>query len=268
MSTAIDLSVPPFTAEQTAEYIERFDRDGFVVIPNALQAGEVEALKKACDTVFEDPKWTENGNVYGKFVAARLFETNPVFIDLMVREPIISLVEAILGDDCHLIAENIVRNAPGQSISKFHTDDPPFFPLPEGKRHDPSVKMPVFVFIVQILLTDVESMEYGPSQFVPGSHYAGRGPDNTEWPIFEGREPVPIFGKAGDLYLHNGQCWHRGAPNTSDRMRYLLQPTYARRFIAQRFYPFMNYQLPDYVLEGANERLKRLFGFHPKGSYG
>jgi hypothetical protein len=38
--------------------------------------------------------------------------------------------------------------------------------------------------------------------------------------------------------------------------------------IAQRFYPFLNYCMPDHVLEGAGERLLRVLGKHPSGPYG
>jgi hypothetical protein len=40
------------------------------------------------------------------------------------------------------------------------------------------------------------------------------------------------------------------------------------RFVSQRFYPFVNYQLPSRVLERADERRRRVLGFHPKGAYG
>jgi hypothetical protein len=40
------------------------------------------------------------------------------------------------------------------------------------------------------------------------------------------------------------------------------------RFISQRFYPFVNYQLPAHVLARADERRTRVLGVHPKGAYG
>jgi ectoine hydroxylase-related dioxygenase (phytanoyl-CoA dioxygenase family) len=188
---------------------------------------------------------------------------------MLTREPIISLMENLLGPDCHLIAQNAVRNAPGQAIDTFHADDLVMFPIgDDSKRHDPSLTMPVFICTVQIPLTDIPSVEYGPTQFVPGSHYSGRQPNDPYNPSFEGREPVSILCKAGDIYLHNGQCWHRGAPNTSDRTRYLLQLAYGMRWVSQRFYPFVNYQLPPDVLERADDRRKRVLGDHSKGAYG
>ena len=116
-------------------------------------------------------------------------------------------------------------------------------------------------------LTDIPSVEYGPTQCVPGSHYAGRTPNDPKDPVFEGRRADSILCKAGDIYLQHSQVWHRGAPNTSNRTRYLLQQCYSRRYVSQKFYPLLNYRMPDQVLEGANERLLRVLGKHAKGAY-
>ena len=40
------------------------------------------------------------------------------------------------------------------------------------------------------------------------------------------------------------------------------------RFVAQRFYPFLNYEVPAHVLAGADEKLLKALGKHPKGAYG
>lgn len=257
-----------FDENRTGEIVSAFHRDGFVHIPNVLSAKEVEALKKAADSVFADPRWNENDNLYG-FVAVRLFEADPIFESMLTREPIIGLVEHILGKDCHLVAENLVRNEPGKAIDSFHVDDLLVFPLPpEIPRFDPRITMPVHILTVQLPLTDIPSIEYGPSEYVPGSHYSGREPNDKHHPVFEDTPPVPVFCRAGDIYLHNGQCWHRGAPNGSDRTRYLFQLAYSRRWVSQRFYPFVNYRLPAEVYHRADERRRRVLGFHPKGAYG
>ena len=110
-------------------------------------------------------------------------------------------------------------------------------------------------------------MPIGPTQFVPGSHRSGRAPDPEL--VYEGRDVVSVIAKAGDCLLQNGQAWHRGAPNqTADRIRVVQQVSYGRRFIAQRFYPFVNYRLPEEVLARANPRRKRLLGVHSVGAYG
>ncbi len=131
---------------------------------------------------------------------------------------------------------NVIRNEPGQAISVWHVDDVLEFPLPEAiPRFDPRIRMPVFWLTVQCALSDIDTLEHGPTQFVPGSHYSGRRPPNQEEPTFEGRGPQALFCKAGDIYLTNHQCWHRGAPNTSDRIRYVMQIQYAQRWADARF---------------------------------
>jgi ectoine hydroxylase-related dioxygenase (phytanoyl-CoA dioxygenase family) len=79
---------------------------------------------------------------------------------------------------------------------------------------------------------------------------------------------VSILAKAGDAYLFNNQVWHRGAPNVSDRVRYLGGVTYSKRFVSQKLYPFIDYRMPEHVWEGADERLQRLLGRHKPGAYG
>ena len=87
-------------------------------------------------------------------------------------------------------------------------------------------------------------------------------------PAFAEHGPASVFAAPGDAYLIHSQVWHRGAQNTSVRMRFPATTDYARRFVAQHFYPFLNYRMPDHVIAGAGEKLLRLLGRHPKGPYG
>jgi ectoine hydroxylase-related dioxygenase (phytanoyl-CoA dioxygenase family) len=163
-----------------------------------------------------------------------------------------------------------VRNPTGRAISGWHADDALWFPLPEEvPRFDPRCTFPALLINGQLPLTDIPTVAHGPTQVVPGSHYSGRTPPpGEESPTWEGRGVHSILCDAGDFYLQHPQVWHRGAPNTSTTTRYLLQHAYGRRFIAQRFYPFLNYRMPPHVLADASPRLLRVLGLHPKGAYG
>jgi ectoine hydroxylase-related dioxygenase (phytanoyl-CoA dioxygenase family) len=188
---------------------------------------------------------------------------------MLTREPIISLVESVLGADCHLIAENALRTGPQHRIADFHVDDRLIFPTTQGMdRHDPNRTLPVHILGIQIPLTNLESMEFGPTQYVPGSHMSGRHPNHPIEPSFEGRGPKTLLMQASEIYLHSGQCWHRASPNQSKRTRYLFQLTYAQRWVSQCFHPFVNYQLPEPVIARADERRRRVLGLHPMGDYG
>jgi hypothetical protein len=72
----------------------------------------------------------------------------------------------------------------------------------------------------------------------------------------------------GSAVCFNNQVWHRGAPNLSDQARYITQITYGKRLVGHKYYPFMNYQMPEHCYENASPKLKSLLGFLPHGAYG
>jgi ectoine hydroxylase-related dioxygenase (phytanoyl-CoA dioxygenase family) len=220
------------------EIAAEFFREGVALVPGVLSREEVAALCAKTDALEADPNTPEKHRSYvgDTFVLRRCHEADPLFAELIERESIVGLAAAVLDSGAAFNAMNVIRNAPGQAISGWHVDDRVEFPLPEEvARFDPRVRMPVFWLTLQIALSDIDTIEHGPTQFVPGSHYSGRRPPKGENPEFEGRGPKPILCKAGDVYLFNHQCWHRGAPNLSDRTRYLMQIQYAQRWADRRF---------------------------------
>lgn len=276
MSTEQTLPPKPLPSDTLNSILEDFYRNGVTIIRNVLPREECERIVKRVDEIFAEPYFARMRNVKQSrqegtdpIVVHRLFECDLMFRDLLVREPIISIAETVLGDHCHCIAQGCILNRKDFGINRFHIDDGVEFPIGPGmERHDPRLRMPVLRMSVQIALTDQDHEKYGPSQFVPGSHYSGRQPGDTERPTFEGQGPVSLLMKTGDLYLLNGQTWHRGALNQTDRIRYLFHQVYGQRFVAQRFWPYLNYHIPDYVLEGTDERLLRVLGKHPEMAYG
>lgn len=253
----------PFDEAYTREIIRDFKRDGYVIIPNVLEADEIQALRDKTDELIDDPEMIEAGYVQKNFILRHTNELDPLFCDLLVRDPILSLMEAIFGPGCQQCGMNVLRTDRTNAIDRWHVDDALFFPLPEDvPRHDPRIHMPILWLTVQVALTDIESIEFGPTQYVPGSHYSGRNPSQDKTPEFEGRGPVDILCKAGDIYLHNSQCWHRGTPNQSDRVRYLLQQQYGPRWMFPRYNAYIKYHMPDHLLDGASDRLIKVLGDH------
>lgn len=218
---------------------DAFFREGYLHVPGVLTQDEVAALRAKTDECFErreqlDPKYVSY--VYGAFVLRRGAEYDPLFAGLVERPEIQALASGVLGKDPAFNALNVIRNEPGQAISLWHVDDVLELPLPdELPRFDARIRLPVLWLTVQVALSDIPTEVHGPTQFVPGSHYSGRRPPTQENPTFEGREAVSVCCQAGDVYLTNHQCWHRGAPNLSDQTRYVLQLQYATRWADRRF---------------------------------
>ena len=85
------------------------------------------------------------------------------------------------------------------------------------------------------------------------------------------RGPESLFAEPGDVYMFHNQVWHRGAPNNLDQVGFVSSVgsvVYSQRVVARRLYPFIDYLMPDYVWESADERMQRLLGRHDKGAYG
>ena len=53
---------------------------------------------------------------------------------------------------------------------------------------------------------------------------------------FDGRPPHTVICKAGDIYLHHPQTWHRGTQNRSGKRRYLQQQQYGQAWLFGRFF--------------------------------
>lgn len=268
MSRTVIVSGEPFDESCTHEIVAQFYQDGFALVPGVLTRVEVEALRAKTEELMADPALMGTQFLRTAVTTQVLWYAHaldPLFGDLLVREPMISLVEAILGPECRLCGQNVIRSRTGEGITTWHVDDLVEFPLPDDiPRHDPRIRLPVLWLTAQVALTDIDTVEHGPTQVVRGSHYSGRPPNDSTSPSFEGRGPEPIVCKAGDLYLLNHQCWHRGAPNQSDRTRYLLQCQYAKHWTTVRFgHPFFARRLPDRILDGADERLLRVSRQNP-----
>jgi len=234
-----NLSGEAFSEERNREIAEEFFREGCVLVPGVLTEAEVQALREKTDWYFENretipPRYVSYAA--NAFVLRYGAELDPLFQAMVTKEPIYSLVTAVLGPKPAFNALNVIRNEPGQAISYWHVDDTVEFPLPpEVARFDARIRMPIFWFTVQVALSDIPTLAHGPTQYVPGSHYSGRPPSSQEEPMFEGQEPKAVLCKAGDIYFTNHQAWHRGAPNTSNSTRYVMQLQYAQRWADNRF---------------------------------
>jgi len=239
METAIQGGAAQFDEEFCRSIAEEFFREGCVLVPEVLTADEVTALRETTDDYYhrraEIPKQFSSyaANAY---VLRKCAELDPLYESILSRRPIPELAVAVLGPQARFNALNVIRNEPGTAISMWHVDDVLEFPLPEDiPRFDARIRMPVFWFTMQVALSDIDSIEHGPTQYVPTSHYSGRRPIHQEDPHFDGYGPKDVTCKAGDIYFTNHQTWHRGAPNTSDRTRYVMQLQFAARWADARF---------------------------------
>lgn len=259
-------------ADDILDTARRFYEEGYVILRSVLPPEDARHLSSLVEHRYQAVRGHDDQDdkdvLRSDVCLMRMFEHDRAFRDLLALEPIISLTEEILSEDCHVVAQNALRTPMGKGIVNWHIDDALFFPfLGDLDVPDDALPLPCFSLNVLLALSDVKTETEGPTQVVARSHLMGREPPYRP-ALPEGITPTSLLVRAGDACLVNSQTWHRGAQNSSQRVRYLLTTTYGRRFVSQRFYPFLNYQMPPHVLDGASERLLRLLGRHEKGPYG
>ena len=158
----------PFSEEDTQRIVEQFNRDGYYFFGEVFTVEEASTLKALMERKYNDPRMHDEAGDHIRGISMmRMYEYDKVFRDLIVQEPYVSLAEAILGEDCHMMSQNALRYAPGQG-GGWHSDDKLHFPLPDDvHRHDPRITLPCFVINVLIPLINIETIDDGPTQVSP-----------------------------------------------------------------------------------------------------
>ena len=187
------------------------------------------------------------------------------------------VIEPLLGEDCHVIANTAWRNPPsltGVYGGEFwHIDAGPHIPLPEGTAWPEDIPHPVFAIGVHIYLQACR-IEDGPTGVIPGSHVSGQIPPRDrvmdDELDYNGQKVVPLLTEPGDVGFFVSDIWHRRmTTQPGDAGRFFLQVHYGRRDIAQRIQTTaqINHLSTDAIARAGTEREQTVVGLHPPFFY-
>ncbi len=268
------------TENVPAESVE-LESLGYTVLRDVLNAEEVQTLHQEISQVFDQlppdiravGKSTEDDEMFRYEMLNR-----SAACQRMVAHPVVlAVIEPLLGEDCHVIANTAWRNPAGHPGSHggqaWHVDAGPHVPLPKGVTWPDDIPHPVFAIGCHIYLQDC-SLDDGPTGVIPGSHLSGQFPPREQvfddQLDFQGKQVEPLITKAGDIGLFVSDVWHRRMPTgPNDQGRFFLQVHYARRDIAQRLRTTADsHQLSDEALARMqNDRDRSVAGLHNPGFY-
>ncbi|HIG42661.1 MAG: phytanoyl-CoA dioxygenase family protein [bacterium] len=259
-----------------AESLE-LEQQGFTLVKKALDTGEIAQLADEVADIFRqyarDDRAGKNRTVEDdEMFRYEMLNRSALCQKLVSNRHILDVIEPLLGQDCHVIANTAWRNTarhPGSHGGQhWHIDAGPHIPLAEGTSWPKEIPHPVFAIGIHVYLKDCNPDD-GPTGIIPGSHFSGRFPpreqamdENLE---YEGQGVVPIIAKAGDIAFFVSDVWHRRMPTgPDDDGRFFVQVHYGRRDIAQRILSSrQNNQLSDAALARAEStREKTVIGFH------
>lgn len=263
------------------ESSRHLEAHGWAVIPGVIGGEELARLRTEIVEIFESPPTVRSplftAEDYADFRHATL-NRSPAAQAAVAHPAILEVIEPLLGEDCHVIANTSWRNPPHDERAVegglWHCDGGPHVPRPADVPWDDRIPYPVFAIGVHILLDDCP-IECGPTGVLAGSHRSGQPPASHGTADadlqFEGRGPVPLVGKAGDVTMFVSDTWHRRLPPTpeGDTGRFFLQIHYGRRDLAQRLEPTasVNHLSTDAIARADTRRKQTVVGLHPPGFY-
>ncbi|HWD68025.1 MAG TPA: phytanoyl-CoA dioxygenase family protein [Caulobacteraceae bacterium] len=213
--------------EPAPEAAAHLERDGYVHIPDVLDPTDVAALREEIAAIYDTSPPDRERDERGEWRYA-MFNRSPLAQSAVANRAILNVLEPLLGEDCHIIA-----NPAGHQGGRWHIDAGPHVPRPEGVAWPDEIPYPVFAVGVHLFLIDCPS-EAGPTAVIPGSHRSGRlPPRNADEQGMEltwhGQGAVSLPAKAGDAIAFVSDIWHRGTPALPEHGRFFLQCHYGRR---------------------------------------
>ena len=255
--------------------------EGWVLLPGVFDAAEVDELRTEIDAVYAtvppDERRPGRDPVEWEQFRYEMLNRSAACQRAIASRRILDVVEPLLGDDCHVIANTAWRNPAAVEHTHgggfWHIDAGPHVPRPPGVPWDDRIPYPVFAVAGHVLLQDCPA-ECGPTGVIPRSHTSGLPPprDRLNDPelTWEGHAPIVLEAAAGDVQLFVSDVWHRRMPaGPGDAGRFFLQVHYGRRDLAPRLRPTAeaNQLSPEAVARAVTDRDRTLVGLHPPFFY-
>jgi len=261
---------------------KQLESEGYTLLEGVFTAQEVAALGSQLHSVYES--YPADGRAGDRREAAededfryQMFNRSALAQRAIAHPAILEVIEPLLGEDCHVIANTCWQNPPrhqsGHGGGFWHIDAGPHIPRDPAIPWDDRIPYPVFAIGAHIFVEDCD-LNSGPTGVIPGSHKSGSPPPPEQYDDveldYQGRKVVPLPASAGDVCLFVSDAWHRRLPTRQgDRGRFFLQAHYGRRDIAQRVLSTSetNQISAQALARARSDRERTLLGLHPNMFY-
>lgn len=221
------------TPEQRAD----FDRDGFLVVPNAVDRDTVDKLIAAGDRLA--------AAFLGKPVVADRPEYNHLdlrpglmrekaLLDLVSHATTVPLVVQLLSTNIHLHSSSLIYKRPAPNAPVFRRGWHRDIRMPKDLGHR---GLPRAGVKICYCLTDFHKPRSGMTLLARGSHLRDEPLKIAKGDVDpRDVELCDLTLNAGDAFLFDNRLFHTAAPNLSDRTSKVLMYGYAYRWMKQEVY--------------------------------
>ena len=219
-----------YSQDDAREYKTRFDRDGFVTIPQFVSAAVLDLVRSELERYIrdvapglpaEDCFYETKGDPGSLKQMQRMMENDAWFREFFTGERFIGLAENLLATA--VIAKNVE-----------------YFCKPPGIGHATPPHQDGYYFMLEAnealtmwLALDEINEENGCLRYVRGSHRKGMRPHEkshvlgfsqgiTDYGPCDARAEALMLSRPGDLHVHHSMLVHRAGANTSPKPRRAL----------------------------------------------
>ncbi|MEM6628533.1 MAG: phytanoyl-CoA dioxygenase family protein [Bacteroidota bacterium] len=205
------------------------NQNGYLNLGQVLTPEQVAALNQRIAEILEeeggragwelmDSPHIRHPKEKGADRLADLVNKDPIFDQFYTHPRVLAGIAQVLGAEWKLSSLNYRAALPGYGHQNLHAD-----------WHEP-IENGGYKVCNSIWLLDDFSEENGATRIVPGSHLAGRLPqDVLDEPGAPHPEQVLIEAPAGSVFIFNSHTWHGGTINRSQSPRRAIHSYFCRR---------------------------------------
>ncbi len=240
----------PLSREQR----DTFERDGFLIIPDALEPAMVQSLLHAADRLYERGKAEDGLNDRGFWQQRNCLPLDDLFLELLDLPTTVPLATQLLGHNIQLITSHLVVRPPcpagtgtSEKVSGWHRDG-------GTAPSDLGGKLPRLFIKIGYWLTDLTEQGRGAIRLIPGSHNLTEPPPGIE--DGDPENAIELQVEPGTALLFENRTYHAVGPNLSALDRKSFFFGYGYRWIR----PMDYLSMPAEILARCDPIRRQLLG--------
>lgn len=205
-----------WAALSLGQRIRQIEVEGYLVLPDLLDAHEIAALKSetaTLETTAVDYSVHQRGCPGIQFRGGKITE-------LVAHPPTIAFLRELFGDEIVMMGYDYARSEPGHPGISLHADGQPYGSAIFGYEGS----CPWLVRVLYYL--DDLTPEVSPFRVVPRSHLSMHADANPYLRYAAHPEEVMVTARAGSAVLINHRVFHGNYPNVGDYPREMLAIAY------------------------------------------
>jgi ectoine hydroxylase-related dioxygenase (phytanoyl-CoA dioxygenase family) len=233
-----------------ADPVDDFQRDGYVILPRALDGAALDELVAALAPFEADRPMGRNA--FEGLRSHRVYSLagkGAAFLRLAEHPAVLAVIDRILLPNYLLSTMQSIRLHPGEAAQAWHTDDP-FYLTP---RPHPRTLGVTVIWAIEDFTAD-----NGATEIIPGSQRWG-----DELPDARGATGVAAVMPAGSALVFDAALWHRGGANRSRGTRLAISPQYCQPYLRPQESQLLI--VPPDAARACSPRMRAMLGYsiHP-----